>query len=99
MEAVDILRRIDGLQYAPTVDVSGQGKLNEDTIDRIVSIKLTDQSQQLGFTDIAGQPKLLRFKPRSLCMFGFRLHINRTGRIVADQHHRQTRGDIEFGLE
>lgn len=42
MEAIHVLGWIDGLQYAPTVDLPRQRKLNEDAINGIVSVKLLD---------------------------------------------------------
>ncbi len=99
MEAVYVLGRIDGLQHAPAIDVSGQRKLNEDAINGIVIIEPADQIQQYGFIDIAWQQELLRLDAYGLSLFGFGLHVNRTCRVFADQHHGQCRCDVVLGLE
>ena len=76
-----------------------QRKLNENSIDRIFSVELFDQPQQLGFADILRQQELSRMQPDAPRLLGFRLHVNGTCRALADEHHSQARGYIVFGLE
>ena len=64
-----------------------------------VRIQLLDQGQQLGLTGVCRQSVLHRMHADFLRLTTLVAHIHLTGRVLADQHHRQTGGEVVFGLQ
>ena len=89
VEAVDILRRVDRLDHGAGLVVRRQRQLDQDAVHRRVGVQARDDRQEFGGpgigrkADRAGpQPGLLR---RAVLV----ADVNGTGRVVANEDHRQ----------
>ena len=99
VEAVRVLRGVDGLDHRFGPDGVGQGKLHEDAVDLRGVVQAPHQPEQrrLGGAGVetvlegghAGFAGLLRLVA----------HVDQAGRVLSHQHHREPRNDAVRRLE
>jgi len=99
METVDILCRVDRGDHPSRLDALGERQLHQDTIDPLVGVEPADQIEDRREIGIAGQAELEGCDPGLGAGPSFAADIDLAGRVVADQHCGETRGDIVFLAE
>jgi hypothetical protein len=99
VKSVDILGGIDRRDHPVGTDLRRQRKLNQNAMHIAIAVELGEQRQQLVLARRRQQAMIRR--PHA----GFDHHlllgadIDLARRIVADQHHRQTRGDATLSAK
>ncbi|OPZ94448.1 MAG: hypothetical protein BWY71_02395 [Planctomycetes bacterium ADurb.Bin412] len=90
VEAIDILIGVNGIQDAGFVDVFGQGKLDEDSVNFRVLIILANQGQQRLFRNVGGL--VLLYGIIAQLMGGFLLgpDITLRSRILSNENRDQS---------
>ena len=91
VEAIDILRRIDGVDHRTFVDLRRQGQLDEDAVHRIVRIEPRDEIDQLGLGCLDRQAMLEACHARRDRRLALGAHIDLARRILADKNDREAR--------
>ena len=89
MEAVDVLRRIDGVEHLLGVDLLRQRQLHQDAVHRRIGVELFDQRHQLGLADAVRQPMIERLHAGFVGRLGLAADIGLARRIVAGQNDRE----------
>jgi len=92
LEAVDVLVRIDAVDQRVLVDVRGQRRLHQDAVHRRVGIEPVDQREQRVLRGACRQVEIERTEADLLAGLALVAHVDRRGRVLADQH------DGEAGL-
>ena len=90
--------RHDTFQNRLAVDVGRQRQLHQNTVDGRIAVQFVHQFQQIVLRGFRRQLVRARFDAAFLTGQFFIAYINRAGRIVADQYHRQTRRVQTFFL-
>ena len=97
MEAVDILVDCNGLKHLGHVDMRGQGKLDEDAVDILVSVQLRDAAEQRFVGDVSRITVREGTDADIFTRLDFLADINGRGRIFTDEDHSQTRCHTMLG--
>ena len=91
MQAIDILVGVDRHDHGFLVEALWQRQLNQYPVNGLVGVQLLDQRDQFCLGDIGGQPVFETLHAGGYRRLVLGRNIDLTGRIVADQHHGQTR--------
>jgi len=93
VKAVHVLGRADGFDDLLRVDVPRQRQLHQDAVDGRIVVEGFDARQQGGFAHVG--VVCFEYRVQAAVFAGLDLvaHIDLAGRVVADQHHGQARGD------
>ncbi len=91
MEAVHVLVRANALQQQRSVEVRGQGQLQQDAVDGGIFIEAVDQIGQCCLSGISGQVVSLGDKADFLAVLALVRDIDLGGGVAADQNHREAR--------
>src|SRR4029450_755257 len=70
--------------------MSGQRKLDQDSVDIFILVETVNQRQQLPLGYPRGKQMFVRFYPYFFACFFLVLHIDVRPRIISDQHHSQS---------
>ena len=96
MKSVHVFRRIDRIQQTLGVDVRGQRKLDQDAVDLVARVELSDQRVHLFGGDGVGRRDEVAVDPE----FGAGLHLAANVNLrcchVAHQHRGQARLDATW---
>jgi hypothetical protein len=93
VESIDILQGNDCVQDSCFVQMTRQGQLDQDTVDRRILVQTVYQSQQFALTTIARQTVQLAAQPRLLASPLLAADVDLASRMIADQNSGQTRRD------
>ena len=91
MEAVDVLVRINRGDHLLVVDMRRQRQLDENPVNRRIGVQLLDQRQHFGFGCVSRQLVLEAGHPGLDRLLALAPDIDLARRILADQHHGETR--------
>jgi hypothetical protein len=94
-----VLGRINGLQDHGAVDLFGQRQLHQDAIDAVIGIQARDHGQQFRLRGGVREAILEGTHAGLDRAASLAAHIDFTGRIVADKHHRQSGLDAIAGFQ
>ena len=75
MKAVDILVNTDRAENAGLIEMSGQWKLYENTIDVCGIVPFVNFGHDLSLRDVVGKMREMRLEANTLCCFLFVRHI------------------------
>ena len=73
------------------IDLSRQWQLDQNSMDRWITIKLINQHQEFALGRLIRQSVLKRCHTDFHCLFALISDINFTGRIFTDQHYSEPR--------
>ena len=94
MQAVDILRWVDRVHDGLIVKVIGKRELDEDPVDIVVPVELENESQEIRFGGFGREP-VDPADNSGLCGGPLLVaDVDLRGRVVADEHHVQTRRSV-----
>ena len=91
MEPVHILLRGNGHEDRLLVNAIGKGKLAENAVDVLPTVKLLDEGDQLLLGSLLGQGILLAEEAALLTVFAFAVDVHPAGGIVAHNDHGEAR--------
>ena len=97
MKAVDVLVRIDAVENARRIDLRRQRQLHQNAAHRRIGIERFYQREQLRFAGRGGQMIVERPHADFDHRARFAGDVGLAGRIVADQHDRQSGHDAVRG--
>jgi hypothetical protein len=93
VKSVHIFARIHALQHGMFVDMFWQGKLDENTIDRVVFVKLPNLVHQLSSLDRPREGYFPALNPQLFAGSGLHVYVGGRRCILSDKDYRQTRVD------
>src|SRR5207302_1319003 len=88
-ETVDVFCRRDRLEHAPRIDPARQRQLHEDAVHGRVAVQCCDAIEQRAFADLAAVALHLGAHPGLFARTHLVAHIDRGGRVLACQDHRE----------
>jgi hypothetical protein len=97
MESIHILVGIDGQKGGDGIPAGGQGQLDEDAIHPLVLIELVDGVEQMGRGVLCGKMSAKRSNAQPLTGPLFATHVSRTGGILSNPQHCQSRWPPHLG--
>ena len=98
MEAVDVLRRVDGVDDGLLVDVVGQWELHQEPVDRRVRVELRDLAQKLLLRGLLWHPHGQGLHPELLAHLALLPDVDLRRGVVPHEDHCKARRDA-FGLQ
>ena len=90
VNAVDVLRRIHGLDRFRLVDVAGQRQLHEEAVHSVVGVQVCEESQELGLGGVRGQTDVPRLDADGLSRPLLEVDVDLGRRVVSDEHGGET---------
>ena len=91
MKSVDVLLGIDASNYEIGVNLFREGHLHEDTVNPRIVVQRFNGRKQLRLRRVGLEPDREAVHPSLLGRLPFRIHVDLARRIVADEHHRESR--------
>ena len=92
MQSVDILVRIDGADHVGFRDVIRQRELNQDSVHGRIRVERRNEVDQGALVGVFRQAVLEGIHACLGRLPGFVSDIDLACRVLADQHHGETRG-------
>jgi hypothetical protein len=89
VEAVHVLRRVDGLDNRGLVHVLRERELDEEAVHVFAAIELRDHFEQARGGRVGQQRVVLGGEPQLLAGANLVAHVDGRGRVVADQHRHE----------
>jgi hypothetical protein len=86
MDAVDVLGRRDRLDHPGLVEMVGERKLDEQTVDPVVGVDLGDRRQQILLRRVGGQLEVTRIHPGLRRGLLLQVDVDVRRGVVANQH-------------
>ena len=99
VETVDILCRVNRRDHPLRLDRLGERQLHQDAVDPLIGIEPADQIEDRREIGIGRQAELEGRDPGLGAGAPLAADVDLAGRVVADQHCSETRGDIVFLTE
>ena len=99
MKSINIFVWIDRINHGMGIDLSRQRQLDQNSMDRWITIKLINQHQEFTLGCLIRQPVFKRCHTDFHCLFALISDINFTGRIFTDQHHGEPRNQPMTGFK
>jgi hypothetical protein len=99
VKAVDILGRVDGIEHCIAVDMVGQGKLDQDAINRIVMVERDRSGLEVPLREVRRLAQRERMETAFVRHPALRAHINLACRVFADQNNGQSRPTLMMLIE
>ena len=91
VEAVDVLRRVDGVDDEVGIEVLRQRQLDEDAVHRRVGVQPRDERQKIGLGGLGGQLVLEGRHPGLGRLLALVADVDLARRVLAHQHDRKPR--------
>ena len=86
MKAVDVFCGIDRFENALGVDLRGEGKLDENAVDRVVVVEIVNEAEHLVRGDGSGRRVHPAGDAELLASGDFGFYVELRGGIFADQY-------------
>ena len=99
MKAIDVLVGGDGIEHGLPLNMRRQGKLHQNSVDLGVRVQPVNEGQQLGLAGLRGQMMVGHVQAGGVAGLLFIANVDRGGRILADQHHGQTRANAGLSFK
>jgi hypothetical protein len=99
VEAVHVLFRPDGREDGVGIDLPRQGELDEDSVDRSISVQPADEVEQLLLGGGVRQPVEEGREPRLQAPLFLLPDIDLGSGVRADEHRDEAGDHIVLGLE
>ena len=99
MQTIDVLFRQDGLDDGLGIEMLRQGKLDEHAVDLGIGIEFRHQRHQGFLRGLLGQRVLHRLEAALLGHAALGADIGVAGRIITDNHHRETGPATRFAFQ
>ena len=89
VEAVDVLRRRDGVRHPRLVHVRRQRELHEDPVDLVVVVQPVDEREHVVLARVGREAHVAGVDPGLGRRLVLRGDVDVRGRVVADEHRRE----------
>ena len=90
MKTVDILHRVDRTHHPRLVDLIWQGRLDEDAVHAVVVVQPGNDLEDVVLGGVGRQPCVKGLDPGRRRRLVLEPDVDVGGRIVADQHRRES---------
>ena len=97
VEAVHVLPRVDRLDHLLRINVLGQRQLDDEAVEVVVRIELSDLLEQLLLCDVRLEAQGLAADPACLAGDHLIVHVGLAATIVADEYGDQSGRLVSLG--